>query len=120
MDVMRGKVDEIAMMSNESAITFHLGLKRAADDHRCFAGGMPVEWSVTSWSESCEDNRRSFCGVAALHSYRKTVWRIGNGAKFGGSSRSDDWFFSRPLCGQTGRTHDARCENDEESAKAFE
>src|SRR6266480_7432358 len=108
----------IAMMSNKSAVTFHLDLKRPANDHHCFAGSMPVERSDTSGGESCEDNRWSFCGVAALHSYRKTTWCIRNGSKFGGSSRSDDLFFFRPLCGKASQYDDARSENNEKHAEA--
>src|SRR5277367_2144782 len=107
-------------MGNDRLFTFHRGLKRPANHHCGFAGCMPVERNGTSWGKSCEDNRRSFCGVAALHSYRKTVWRIWYRSKFGSSSCTYGRFLFCSLCFQTRRGDDASCPENKEGENPFE
>ena len=121
MDVTRRKVDKITMMSGEGAVTFHLNLKRAANNHRCFAGGMPVKRSDTSRSESSKDNGWSFGGVAPLNSYSKAFRGIRDGTKFGCGGWSNDWFFFRTLCRQMSCADDAYCtEKNKKSGNLFE
>ena len=62
MDMMRGQVEEIAVMSHERFVIFHRGFQRPADDHCSFAGGMPMERSDASWGDLARITDGPFVG----------------------------------------------------------
>ena len=100
MDMMSGHIREIPMMSDESLVVFHLDFKRAAHDHHCFTGSMPMERSDTAGSEVSKDNGGARSRIASLNRDSKTCGSIRNGAEFGAGSCSNNRFLFNSLSGQ--------------------
>src|SRR5271169_5109258 len=103
VDMMRGQVREVPMPGNASLVVFHLHLKRAADDHRCFTGSMPVERSYAAGSELGEKNGRALTRIAFVDRYRKTFGSVRDGAKLGAGGSCDNWLLFSTLSVQAER-----------------
>src|SRR5205807_2492732 len=84
MHVVWGQEHEIAMMSHEDLVIFHLQLQRAAHQHRSFARSVPMKWSDAARGKFRQDHGWSFARITPFHCHSKAPRSVGNGAELGG------------------------------------